>query len=225
MKQIWQKIMLPILRWWVRSWWKVGLSVWAIVVAAGVMVSMFKTPSVTFNVYMFILALVSILVAIAGLGLYVALREQLRREARKASYMETQMALTYWFNERSYSLVQEYLDGKSPHCGNADYLDKAIELAERANSEYASKLDERQPRYELQICAVKNNLAALLALRKEKHPDRVQDGDAEVAKACIYYILKRIAKYRQYAKEAKWGTTAQEVKEAFHIDIQIEEFY
>lgn len=164
------------------------------------------------DTYVFIVALVSVLAAVIGLGLYATLSGRLTGEAKRAAYVETQMLLAYNLSERSYFLYERYSEQKEK--GEIDYatLESAISAAQRANA-HCAHLDERERRHEAIICNVKNNLASLLAIRKEDHGN-VQKGDGHVAAWCAKYIRDRIWKYPAATRKT-WAETIRQAEKAF----------
>lgn len=202
-------------RWLGKEWWKLGLVIAALAVAAGAVAGIFK-PFETLNLYMFILALVTILAAVIGLSLYLALSERLRGEAERSAFMESQRAIAHMYASRGFFLWEDYEEQKKKKKKPSKYdyrsLNRAIRLTMEADSDYASSLDEQDRRYQSLICDIRNNLAAYLAIRK-RDKGLVEKGDGELAHAYIKYILNKIEDYP--GKAAEWADTAKEVESQF----------
>lgn len=107
-------------------------------------------------------------------------------------------------NERKHNEKEE----KTNRDDYIDYLESAIKLTKRA-LDRANQLGEKE--YEKLICDCKNNLAYYLAERYKE--GRAKMGDKELARSCVDYVYKRIAKYPHDKEE--WADTCQFVWQQF----------
>jgi hypothetical protein len=136
------------------------------------------------------LAILSLVMAIAGALLYMHIKNRLQIIAHSETEERGNKIAASLYNAMSYSF---WLNYKTTN--DSTYLEYAINFVKRGYEEYYEKIvDKDNWENEKLLCKIRNNLGYYLA-------ERGKEGDKEFVIECADYINENLVKYPSYAAE------------------------
>lgn len=151
------------------------------------------------------LALLTIGIAVFGVGAWRLLREEMKAEMEAAvlrSDRRVTRALASLLANVGYTRYIDYEVTQYPN-----QLDEAIRFMEEAWGDYGRFLEDSDAESELLICQIKNNRGLFLAIRE-------RSSDASIARECSDYLEGRLGDYGGQVAES-WIDTIATIQRMF----------
>lgn len=126
------------------------------------------------------LTIISIVIGVFAYLTYRYASSWIERRVKEVAETERHYSSAYILTTSGYVYWLDYTKTK-----DNEYLEKAINLTERAYSEHSSHLDIQERKNQRLICVIRNNLGYYLAERGKKE-------DREFACECAEYIRSKI---------------------------------